>query len=261
MKHDFKIFISYSSKDLEHVLIVKELLEKKDFYCWMAPYSITPGSDYASEITSAISSSNVMIAFLSDNFQNSIWTRKEINLALDNKIVIIPWELSDIQLSKTYSFLFSDIQRIAAYKDFNLSFNELIILLSKLKSSDNQEVINDLYMDYQEIGELIKNGKFLTAEKLIDNVKQTIKKIDPLSTDKAKVYLDALRIAVEDGTITCSKIQRKLSVGYAFATDIVEWMVEQGFVVVDSQDKYLRKTVMTPEAYEQFRASLKFDND
>ena len=55
MQDDFQIFISNSSKDIDQVLIVKELLDKKGFNCWMAPYSIPPGSDYASEITPAIS--------------------------------------------------------------------------------------------------------------------------------------------------------------------------------------------------------------
>lgn len=79
--------------------------------------------------------------------------------------------------------------------------------------------------------------------------------VDPLSTDKAKIYLEALRIAVEDGAITCSKIQRKLRIGFALAANIVDWMVDQGFVVAVPQD-HLRITVMTPEAYEQFVSSL-----
>ena len=167
MQDDFQIFISYSSKDIDQVLIVKELLDKKGFNCWMAPYSIPPGSDYASEITPAISQSKVMIAFLSTNFQNSIWTRKEVDLALNNKVIIIPWELSQIELSKAYTFLFSNVQRIAAYRDFNNSFNELLNLLTKLKDSSDFEINDSITIDYTEIEELIKKRKFVHAERLI----------------------------------------------------------------------------------------------
>ena len=81
-------------------------------------------------------------------------------------------------------------------------------------------------------------------------------KIDPLTTDKAEVYLEGLRIACEMGSISCVMLQRKLSIGYAFAFRILEWMVEQGFIDKGLKKDYIKRTLITPEEYERFRDSI-----
>ena len=87
----------------------------------------------------------------------------------------------------------------------------------------------------------------------IDNQEE---KIDPLTTDKAEVYLEGLRIACEMGSISCVMLQRKLSIGYAFAFRILEWMVEQGFIDKGLKKDYIKRTLITPEEYERFRDSI-----
>lgn len=87
----------------------------------------------------------------------------------------------------------------------------------------------------------------------IDNQEE---KIDPLTTDKAEVYLEGLRIACEMGTISCVMLQRKLSIGYAFAFRILEWMVERGFVDKGLKKDYIKRTLITPEEFERFRESI-----
>ena len=87
----------------------------------------------------------------------------------------------------------------------------------------------------------------------IDNQEE---KLDPLTTDKAEVYLEGLRIAVEMGSISCVMLQRKLSIGYAFAFRILEWMVEQGFIDKGLKKDYIKRTLITLEEYERFRDSF-----
>ena len=81
-------------------------------------------------------------------------------------------------------------------------------------------------------------------------------KIDPLTTDKAEVYLEGLRIACEMGSISCVMLQRKLSIGYAFAFRILEWMVEQGFIDKGLKKDYIKRTLITLDEYERFRDSI-----
>ena len=52
---------------------------------------------------------------------------------------------------------------------------------------------------------------------------------DPLTTDKAEIYLEGLRIAVQTGKISCATLQRKMRVGYITAVNVVEWLKEQGY--------------------------------
>ena len=87
----------------------------------------------------------------------------------------------------------------------------------------------------------------------IDNQEE---KIDPLTTEKAEVYLEGLRIAAEMGSISCVMLQRKLSIGYAFAFRILEWMVEQGFIDKGLKKDYIKRTLITLEEYERFRDSI-----
>lgn len=87
----------------------------------------------------------------------------------------------------------------------------------------------------------------------IDNQEE---KIDPLTTDKAEVYLEGLRIACEMGSISCVMLQRKLSIGYAFAFRILEWMVEQGFIDKGLKKDYIKRTLITLDEYERFRDSI-----
>ena len=87
----------------------------------------------------------------------------------------------------------------------------------------------------------------------IDNQEE---KFDPLTTDKAEVYLEGLRIACEMGSISCVTLQRKLSIGYAFAFRILEWMIEQGFIDKGLKKDYIKRTLITSEEYERFRDSI-----
>jgi len=87
----------------------------------------------------------------------------------------------------------------------------------------------------------------------IDNQEE---KIDPLTTDKAEVYLEGLRIACEMGSISCVMLQRKLSIGYAFAFRILEWMIEQGFIDKGLKKDYIKRTLITLDEYERFRDSI-----
>ncbi len=80
--------------------------------------------------------------------------------------------------------------------------------------------------------------------------------IDPLTTDKAEIYLEGLRIATDIGSISCVILQRKLSISYAFAFRIIEWMIEQGFIVKGLKKDYIKKVLITPKEYEHFRENL-----
>ena len=87
-------------------------------------------------------------------------------------------------------------------------------------------------------------------------VKNQEEKIDPLTTDKAEVYLEGLRIASEMGSISCVMLQRKLSIGYALAFRILEWMIEQGFIDKGLKKDYIKRTLITLDEYERFRDSI-----
>ena len=88
-------------------------------------------------------------------------------------------------------------------------------------------------------------------ENMINDEKQ--KKIDPLTTADAKLYLDALEFAIKEGFVSSVKLQRRFCIGYPRAADIFEWMEEQGFIQVKKQTEVT--VVMTMDEFVAFRAN------
>ena len=95
MPHD--IFISYSSKDKPIADGICANLEAAGLRCWIAPRDITPGDDWPTAITAAISASKVMVLVFSANSNASADVGREIILAANYKLIIIPFKIEDVE--------------------------------------------------------------------------------------------------------------------------------------------------------------------
>lgn len=67
--------------------------------------------------------------------------------------------------------------------------------------------------------------------------------------DKQQLYQKALKIAVEEGCISLTMLQRKLSIGYNLAGQLVERMEQEGYVEPFCGAKS-RKTLLTKEKFK-----------
>ena len=110
------IFISYCAKEFAEAEMVRSVLEKNGFSCWMAPNSIPVGSSYAKEIPQAIRNCKAFLLLLSSKAQSSIWIPRELDLAVNEKKVIIPFMLEDCELLDEFNFYLIGSQRYAAYE-------------------------------------------------------------------------------------------------------------------------------------------------
>ncbi len=91
------IFVSYSSKDK---LVANDIcvnLETAGIRCWIAPRDIAPGEDWPTAITKAIPQNRVMILVFSANSNSSEDVGRELYLAANSKLVIIPFRIEDIE--------------------------------------------------------------------------------------------------------------------------------------------------------------------
>lgn len=116
-KNTKKIFISYSSLEYEIASKYREAFTARGISCWMAPESIPTGSNYAVEIPKAIQDCQVFVLILSDNSQNSIWVRKEIDLAVNLHKLIFPIKTGNYQLISPFNFYLTDVQMMQATED------------------------------------------------------------------------------------------------------------------------------------------------
>ena len=111
-----QVFISYSTVDAAKAETVRNVLERNEIRCWMAPRDIPVGSNYTKEIPVAIRDCQVFVLVLSQNAQRSHWVLKELDSAVNMGKVILPFMLEDCVLNDEFNFLLTGAQRYAAYQ-------------------------------------------------------------------------------------------------------------------------------------------------
>jgi hypothetical protein len=95
MAHD--VFVSYSHKDKPVADAVVAGMENRGICCWFAPRDITPGSSWGEAIINAIEGSRIMVIILSGNSNRSSQVVREVERAVANNVIIIPFRIEDMQ--------------------------------------------------------------------------------------------------------------------------------------------------------------------
>ena len=124
------VFISYSSSEYNNVNAIRNILEKNNINCWMAPHSIPVGSSYANEIPIAIKNCGMFLLMVSNSSQKSLWVQKEISLALSYGKTVLPFMLEDCELTESFNFFLTDVQRYNAFESQSEILNQLIARIS-----------------------------------------------------------------------------------------------------------------------------------
>ena len=86
----FKVFISYSTRDLTRTAQVKGLLEAAGAQVFVAEYSVPSGADLAQEIIAAIRACDIFVLLWSYHAKNSEWVPQEIGIAKGCSKPVIP---------------------------------------------------------------------------------------------------------------------------------------------------------------------------
>ena len=129
----YEVFISYSPKNKTIVDALCHYLEENKIRCWMAPRDILPGQNYAEAIAQAMSKVKVFILVYSNFSLSSQWVRKETNLAVSKKKIIIPFRIEDCSFEGTTMELYlNDRHWINAVSDPEKAFDLLAELLPSL---------------------------------------------------------------------------------------------------------------------------------
>lgn len=110
-----RIFISHSSKDNETASIICDALENNGMKCWIAPRDIPYGKEWAGEISKAIMNSSAFLFLSSGNSNASGQVSREIQLAIENQIPIIPIRLDGAEYSDTNKYYLATIHCMFQY--------------------------------------------------------------------------------------------------------------------------------------------------
>lgn len=120
------VFISYKSDEFGIASYIYEELKRNGISAWMAPQDIPGGSSYAMEITKAIKGCKIFLLVLSKAAQTSQWIPKEIDNAINEKKLILPFMVEKCNLNAEFSFLLSNIQFKDGYTNREEALNRLI---------------------------------------------------------------------------------------------------------------------------------------
>ncbi len=100
----YDIFVSYSRKDSDVVRPIIKPLEKEGYKVWIDIYGIESREQFKNKIVDVIENSKTILFFSSANSNASEWTAKEIGIAVDAKIPIIPIKLDTASYNKSVKF-------------------------------------------------------------------------------------------------------------------------------------------------------------
>lgn len=105
MSHD--AFISHSSEDKVIADAVTASLEQAGVRCWIAPRDIRPGDSWGGAIVEAIETCRVMVVIFSAKSNDSKQVMREVERAVQNDVVVVPFRIEDVKPSKDMEYFLS----------------------------------------------------------------------------------------------------------------------------------------------------------
>ncbi len=129
---DPRIFITYSSKDQKVARTICTALENRGLACWISSRNVKPGQNYQEQIVRAIRSSRVMVLVFTANANNSNEIKKELALASQNNLVVIPVRIEDVAPNEAFAYEFATRQWIDLFEDWEKSMAELVELIAAI---------------------------------------------------------------------------------------------------------------------------------
>jgi hypothetical protein len=201
-KDNSYLFISYSSKDYRKVSKIRNSLCAENIPCWMAPFDIPPGCNYALIIEHAIKHSQKFVHMLSESAVNSVWVGKELKraisrfqLASPEKICIV-WLNGKFELADTpFALPLEDIQ-ISIDLASNPNNYYLLVSEEKLKEIKMAEKICKCQDE-------ITN--YLSPDKFVFNLRQIVSRARAI--DAIKVQMSEPIIQLKD---LCDKLNSEI---------------------------------------------------
>jgi hypothetical protein len=103
--HD--VFISYSHANKAQADAVCALLERDGFRCWIAPRDVTPGRRFEEAIVRAIEGARLFVLIFSGSSNGSEQVRREVSLAANGELPIIPFRLENVRPNDTFAYYIS----------------------------------------------------------------------------------------------------------------------------------------------------------
>ena len=110
----FKLFISYSTRDLTQVELLRQQLQGTPIEVFIAEHSVRPSEELAPRIATAISECDLFVLLWSESAKASEWVSQEIGRASALGKKILPLVLSE---SVSLPGFIQSLKYLAVHKD------------------------------------------------------------------------------------------------------------------------------------------------
>lgn len=119
------IFISFASQDLRVAMTLCKALESRGFKCWISARDIQPGDNFQVSIVQAIRQAKIMLLVFTANSNNSEEMNKELALASQNKLIVMPLRIEDVRPNDAFAYEFATRQWIDFFADWEMAIEQL----------------------------------------------------------------------------------------------------------------------------------------
>lgn len=130
------IFISFASQDAKTARTICTALEGRGFRCWISTRDIQPGENFQSAIVRAIRGAKVLLLVFTSNSNRSDEMTKELALASQQKLMVVPLRVENVDPSDAFAYEFATRQWIDLFADWEQAMNHLSARLSAAIDDD-----------------------------------------------------------------------------------------------------------------------------
>jgi len=146
------IFISFASKDVKMAMTLCTALENRGYKCWISARDIQPGENFQVAIVQAIRHAKIMLLVFTANSNASEEMTKELALASQQKMIVIPLRVEDVTPSDAFAYEFATRQWIDFFADWEFAIEQLSRRIANalrergqgLETNDAAEALNEV---------------------------------------------------------------------------------------------------------------------
>ncbi|HMH65606.1 MAG TPA: TIR domain-containing protein [Rhizomicrobium sp.] len=120
-----KVFISSSSKDNKVAQAICAALEARGHCCWVSGRDVAPGENFQGAIVRAIRDAGAMVVVFSSNANNSEEIKKELALASQSRLIVIPVRAEDVVPGEDFTYELATRQWVDLFEDWERSIEQL----------------------------------------------------------------------------------------------------------------------------------------
>lgn len=110
MAHD--VFVSYSTEpelSTRAANCIVQELEKRGVRCWIAPRNLDAGEDYMAQLSDRVAESKALVLVFSDEANHSPHVKREVGIAFENDVQIIPFRIHDVQPDRALKYCIGQV--------------------------------------------------------------------------------------------------------------------------------------------------------